>query len=61
MVEIVERGLPRSDNKFQARCPDCQTLFNFKRAEAEFVPDQRDGDALKIKCPVCGVMVWRAA
>lgn len=61
MVEIIERGTVPSDKEYDIRCKRCKTLFKFRRSEAEYVADQRDGDALVIECPLCSERVWRAA
>lgn len=59
MVEIIgRRGTPKTDRKYETRCRECETKFSFQRSEAEYVSDQRDGDALVIKCPVCGHKIW---
>lgn len=60
VVQIIERGHKPSDKDHTARCRECETKFTFKRSEASFVPDQRDGDALVINCPLCGVKIWHA-
>lgn len=58
MVEIIERGMKPSEKVYVAKCRECETRFSFKRSEASFVADQRDGDALVIDCPTCGAKVW---
>jgi endogenous inhibitor of DNA gyrase (YacG/DUF329 family) len=61
MVEILKRGTPPSEARLTRDCQSCGTQFRFTRNEATFVPDQRDGDALKIECPVCGKQCFFAA
>lgn len=59
MVTIIQRGIPKSERQYKARCR-CGTVFEFKYHEAENVSDQRDGDFLKIHCPLdgCDEMVF---
>lgn len=61
MVEIVKLGRKPGDMKIKATCRECGTVFTFARHEAEYVSDQRDGDALKIPCPLCSTPHWRSA
>ena len=59
-MKIIERGIKPDDMTQQARCTRCRTLVEFQRSEARFVSDQRDGDAMVVKCPVCGHEIWTA-
>lgn len=61
MIKIIERGIKPDDKEYRTSCSRCKTVFEFVRSEAEYVSDQRDGDALVIECPVCKERVWRAA
>lgn len=61
MVEIIREGSLPGDREHTTDCRNCQTKFRFKRSEAKFTPDQRDGDALVIDCPLCGQSAWVAA
>jgi hypothetical protein len=60
MVEIIIKGSLPDDNEYTTDCTHCQTKFRFKRFEAAFVADQRDGNALVIPCPLCHRDVWAA-
>jgi len=60
MVEIIKEGKKPSDKSYEAKCRECETTFRFKRSEAGYVSDQRDGDALVIACPLCNARVWQA-
>lgn len=53
-MEIIEEGKLPSDKKFQARCPNCKTLFRFLAGEATIMYDQRDGNYFYILCPLRG-------
>lgn len=53
-MKILEHGMPPIVKVYTLRCHNCSTKFEFQRHEAEFVPDQRDGDYLRVHCPVCG-------
>lgn len=39
----------------------CSSLLRFTRDDAEYVTDSREGDYLKLKCPVCGRGITRFA
>ncbi len=53
MVEILVNGQKPEDRQYTALCRKCNSLLRFKRSEATFIPDQRDGDMVRINCPVC--------
>lgn len=53
MVEILSRGEKPQDRSYTAQFRKCSTVFRFKHSEATEVPDQRDGDMVRIDCPVC--------
>ena len=53
-MEILKEGKNPSDKKYEGECHTCETLVSFKRSEAKYTPDQRDGDFLTVECPVCG-------
>lgn len=59
MVEITKKGKLPSEKVYTASCRNCHTQFKFKQGEAEMVYDQRDGNYLKITCPLegCGHVV----
>jgi len=52
-MRIVEMGERYGDIKHKAKCAGCKTVIEFQQSEAERVHDHRDGDYLRIKCPVC--------
>jgi hypothetical protein len=58
MVEIIKRGEIPGERVRECTCNRCQTIFSFKEFEAQYSSDQRDGDALKIACPVCNQPCW---
>lgn len=53
-------GVKPGERNYETQCSKCYTRFRFKEAEARVVPDQRDGDAVVVKCPVCGKECWVA-
>ena len=57
-MKIIERGEEPELQPMRCRCNHCRTLFEFLPMEATYVSDQRDGDALKIGCPVCTRDCW---
>lgn len=58
MVKIIERGQEPELQPMRCRCNHCRTLFEFTALEAQYVSDQRDGDAYKVGCPVCKRDCW---
>ncbi len=52
-MRIMKHGTAPGDNKHRATCRNCGTKIEFMQSEAAYVADQRDGDYLRIKCPVC--------
>jgi hypothetical protein len=62
MIEVVSVGNKQPENRIYRRsCGNCGSLLQFKSGDGRFVCDQRDGNAIVIKCPVCGVDVWTNA
>lgn len=59
-MEIIKKGKLPEEKTYECVCSYCKTEFRFQRKEAEFVYDQRDGNALTIKCPLCKSQVWMA-
>ncbi len=60
-MKILKRGLPPEERSIKASCNNCKTVVSFKPLEAQYVPDQRDGDYLRIGCPVCNRFITVAA
>jgi len=52
-MEIIQRGQKPEEKPYRVTCRTCDTVFEFLRSEAKYVPDQRDGDYVEINCPVC--------
>lgn len=52
-IEILTRGLPPMEEKYKASCNKCRTTISFLRRDANHQSDQRDGDYLWVRCPVC--------
>lgn len=51
-MKIIKEGrLPRA-KVYRAECNNCGTIFEFKKEEAQYTSDQRDGDFLTIGCPL---------
>lgn len=60
-IEVLKRGVTEDEKVYEAVCFSCKSHLRFKRSDAEYVSDQRDGDYLKINCPVCRGMVTEQA
>ena len=52
-MKILEKGIPPEERKHTLTCHVCQTKFEFFEKEATVTYDQRDGNYLRIDCPVC--------
>lgn len=52
-MKIIKKGVKMCDRLYKMECGDCGTVFEFKEKEGKVVYDQRDGDYIEIKCPVC--------
>lgn len=52
-MKIIKRGMLPEDRYYQGLCNHCTTVVEFKFSEAEPIYDQRDGNSLKVDCPVC--------
>ena len=60
-MRIIKRGKKISgDPLYRTTCRQCESAIEFAQSEARFVADQRDGDALVIKCPACKAEIWTA-
>lgn len=57
-IEIIQRGMLPADKVYKSTCRECHSTLQFKRGDARYVSDQRDGDALVVKCPVCKQEIW---
>lgn len=59
-MKILKEGRLPEQQVYQTTCTKCGTEYEFKRGEARFSSDQRDGDALVTKCPLpgCGKENW---
>jgi hypothetical protein len=59
-MEIIKQGKPPEEKQYRVECRNCESVIGFKRKEAEAVFDPRDGDYLKIVCPVCKATITKA-
>lgn len=59
-MKIIRRGQPPEQKTYFATCNHCKTEIEFERSEARYVSDQRDGDFLEVKCPVCSKPITKA-
>ena len=55
-IEIIEIGQKPGDKQYEVQCRACRTKFTFSRSDAKYTSDQRDGDFVSIKCPLCETM-----
>ena len=53
MIKIIKQGIDPKDYTYAHKCYECDTIFTFQKTDFETVYDQRDGDFLRIVCPVC--------
>ena len=52
-MKIIKKGKLPEKRVYRAHCPHCKTIFSFEKHEAKLEGDQRDGDFLRVKCPLC--------
>lgn len=52
-MKVLKQGQLPGDKKYRATCMNCKSEIEFQRKEAEWVADQREGDFLRVSCPVC--------
>lgn len=52
-MKILQRGLMPGEKTYRTVCRSCMSHIEFEQREAEIVRDQRDGDYVTVKCPVC--------
>jgi hypothetical protein len=58
-VEIIKRGQPPSEKRYEGTCHTCGTVVSFKAAEAEELHDPRDHSVTyKVVCPVCSGSIF---
>lgn len=61
-ITVVTKGNKRPEDRiYRNTCNHCGSLLQFKASDGNFIVDQRDGDAIVIKCPECKSDVWTAA
>lgn len=56
-MEILERGKLPSEKVYVCTCNSCESKVRFTEGEANYQPDQRDGDYVWVKCPVCSSII----
>lgn len=52
-MEIIKEGKLPEDKEAEGTCNRCDTVIFVTRGEGEVVHDQRDGDYVVYRCPVC--------
>jgi len=52
-MKIIKQGVDPKTHVYRCTCFICETEFEFKKKEAKYNSDQRDGDYLSIDCPTC--------
>ena len=53
-MKILKRGTRPAESIHTGTCCTCNTEVEFARSEGKITYDQRDGDFVTVKCPVCG-------
>ncbi len=59
-IIVTKRRTPLENYIFDATCVRCKSELQFQRRDGEVTSDQRDGDFVTVKCPVCGTPVHAA-
>lgn len=57
-MKIIERGVFPEDREWKAICGHCRTRFECFEKEGQVELDQRDGNYLKVACPVCSRLCY---
>lgn len=57
-MKIIRRGPKDSELTHRWTCRKCGSLIEAKRSEGRDIADDRDGDAIVFKCPVCEREHW---
>jgi hypothetical protein len=60
MFEVIRRGATAKSPNVSVTCNHCSVRLRFRKSEARFEADQRDGNAYVIRCPACRRDVWVA-
>ena len=56
-MQIIKRGVRPANRVYRASCDGCNSVIQFVHSEATVHIDQRDGNYLTIKCPVCPAQI----
>lgn len=56
-MEIIFRGQEPHKKVHTGTCTNCKTRVRYEEWEGTIVYDQRDGDYIKVPCPVCGRVI----
>jgi hypothetical protein len=56
-VKIIKKGTLPPKKIIRHECMTCRTVFEFEPLEGIWFSD-RDGEGVKIKCPVCREWIW---
>lgn len=56
-MNIIKEGIKPKDRKYQLTCQTCATVFNIFEYEGTKSHDQREGDFISCKCPICDQIV----
>lgn len=61
-MDIIRKGVPKSERQYKVTCESCNTAFRFKLKEAEKLPSSRSSteEMLVVICPLdgCGEKVY---
>lgn len=52
-MRVIKQGQLPEEKLYTITCFNCKTQFEFARKEAQYQSDWRDGDFLRIDCPLC--------
>ncbi len=59
-MKVIKEGTKPEETPRKATCRHCKSKLEFTRQDGRIVYDQRDGNALVVKCPVCDNELWVA-
>ncbi|WP_186194456.1 hypothetical protein [Burkholderia gladioli] len=52
-MKIIKQGILPQYREWKGKCYFCGTEFECLQNEGEYAIDQRDGDYLRVNCPIC--------
>lgn len=58
-MKVLRQGVRPEEKTHQVTCTNCKSELEFQQHEATIHSDQREGDWMEIKCPVCAAKITK--